>query len=778
MTSSRTSLARPLRLLVVAVLATAGMLVPAGSASAADTVTPVLSSFSVSATQVTPGQQVTFSYVATDDSGSLSRLRLAYLDRLGHSDLLIVEGPPASGSVTVTIPDNWWDGAHSLNVVTLTDASNNVISYFRNGTTFVTPGTTGPTSHTLLLAPGDLTVSGSSYEMTVPSLLSVSVASSAARPEAISVAYTAADTTGSLKSVELLFHDKYQLARIITLPGTGSLPLVDLVNFAIPATWPNGDYRLARVTLTDRFLNEARYDAAGTVRLAPLNAEGPTSHTLDFGNAAFNVSNSSADFTAPVLTSVLRSGSPMLPGGTASLSYTAESQDPLTSVSFRYTDTLGRSLNASRATDQLTGTLSATVPVDRPIGNYTLQDVYLQDSAGNGIRYYRNGTTTRTPQQSGQVPGTHALALSAMDLYVGRVPAAPMMEGVRLSSGRALVMWGSFLPDGLPVTGHTITAQPGGRTVNASGSATQGEVTGLTNGTTYRFTVRASNAVGTSQASSASAAATPRMTNNIITPGDFTGDGRNDLLGVKTSAKRNITYRPTFLYRGNGLGGFIASTPVAHPYGYQDLIVFSPGDFDGDGSSDVMVVRDQQAAGALHLQPGNGRGGFTQTVRNLGYRWSAMRTVFGAGDFSGDHNNDVMAVNGVGDLYLYRGNGLGGFAGATQKIGQGWGGFLTVFSPGDFTGDGKSDVMAVSKDGSLYLFRGNGLGRFAAAGQKIGSGWGGFLSVFSPGDFSGDRRSDVMAVTPAGDLLQFRGNGRGGWGSSARKIGGGWDAFR
>jgi hypothetical protein len=101
-----------------------------------------------------------------------------------------------------------------------------------------------------------------------------------------------------------------------------------------------------------------------------------------------------------------------------------------------------------------------------------------------------------------------------------------------------------------------------------------------------------------------------------------------------------------------------------------------------------------------------------------------------------------------------------------------------VFSKGDFTGDGRSDLMAVSKDGGLYLYRGNGLGRFAGAGQRIGNGWGSFLSVLSPGDFSGDRKSDVMAVNSAGELLLYRGNGRGGWAGGGLQIGKGWSIFR
>lgn len=94
-----------------------------------------------------------------------------------------------------------------------------------------------------------------------------------------------------------------------------------------------------------------------------------------------------------------------------------------------------------------------------------------------------------------------------------------------------------------------------------------------------------------------------------------------------------------------------------------------------------------------------------------------------------------------------------------------------VFSPRDFTGDGKSDVMAVSRTtGNLYLYAGNGKGGWLRSGVNIGAGWQNLPTVFSPGDFTSDRRSDVMAVKQPGDLYLFRGNGAGGWLSSGQRI--------
>ena len=149
---------------------------------------------------------------------------------------------------------------------------------------------------------------------------------------------------------------------------------------------------------------------------------------------------------------------------------------------------------------------------------------------------------------------------------------------------------------------------------------------------------------------------------------------------------------------------------------------------------------------------------------------------FSGRDFSGDGKADIAAVASGGDLYLYRGNGAGGFAGGGTRIGGGWG-FAKVFSPGDFTGDGKADILGVSSNGDLYLYRGNGAGGFAGGGTRIGAGWGIFAKVFSPGDFTGDGKADILGVSSNGDLYLYRGNGAGGFAGGGTRIGAGWGIF-
>ena len=133
-------------------------------------------------------------------------------------------------------------------------------------------------------------------------------------------------------------------------------------------------------------------------------------------------------------------------------------------------------------------------------------------------------------------------------------------------------------------------------------------------------------------------------------------------------------------------------------------------------------------------------------------------------DWSGDGHADVLAIDPGERLLLYRGNGAGGWlTGTGEPIGTGWGAFTAVLSPGDFSGDDKPDLLVRRADGALLLYRGNGAGGWLTGmGEPIGSGWETFTALLSPGDFTGDGKPDVLARRPDGALLLYRGDGAGG----------------
>ena len=121
-------------------------------------------------------------------------------------------------------------------------------------------------------------------------------------------------------------------------------------------------------------------------------------------------------------------------------------------------------------------------------------------------------------------------------------PPPPTGVSARPASQSAQVTWTPPGADGdSPITGYAVTPYVDGvaqDATQAGASATSATVSGLTNGSDYTFRVSASNAVGTSPASSASNAITPQATIfDFATPATVdSGDPSAVELGVKFTA--------------------------------------------------------------------------------------------------------------------------------------------------------------------------------------------------------------------------------------------------
>ena len=102
-------------------------------------------------------------------------------------------------------------------------------------------------------------------------------------------------------------------------------------------------------------------------------------------------------------------------------------------------------------------------------------------------------------------------------------PATPSAPVATAGDAQASVTWTKPDDGGFTITGYTVTSSPDGQTCTTSDAdALTCDVTGLTNGTAYTFTVTATNAVGTSAASSASNSVTPATVPGAPTIGTVT----------------------------------------------------------------------------------------------------------------------------------------------------------------------------------------------------------------------------------------------------------------
>ena len=126
----------------------------------------------------------------------------------------------------------------------------------------------------------------------------------------------------------------------------------------------------------------------------------------------------------------------------------------------------------------------------------------------NGTPYTFTVTATNAVG-TGPASGASAAVTPQADLPPVTVPGAPLDVEAVAGDAEATVSWDAPASDGgSAITGYAVTSSPDGKTCSTTG-ATTCVVSGLTNGTPYTFTVKATNAVGAGAASAASDAVTP-----------------------------------------------------------------------------------------------------------------------------------------------------------------------------------------------------------------------------------------------------------------------------
>lgn len=118
-----------------------------------------------------------------------------------------------------------------------------------------------------------------------------------------------------------------------------------------------------------------------------------------------------------------------------------------------------------------------------------------------------NGTSYTFSVVAINSTGTSSASSSSNSVIPVSVPNAPTSVVATAGDASASVAFVAGANNGSAITNFTLTSNPGGLT--ASGNSSPINITGLTNGTSYTFTIVATNSVGNSLPSSASASVTP-----------------------------------------------------------------------------------------------------------------------------------------------------------------------------------------------------------------------------------------------------------------------------
>lgn len=231
---------------------------------------------------------------------------------------------------------------------------------------------------------------------------------------------------------------------------------------------------------------------------------------------------------------------------------------------------------------------------------------------------------------------------------------------------------------------------------------------------------------------------------------DVEWDGKTDTGAYTFSGRHTWTLKATAV---EGTGTYSTSGSISVGSG-------RPGLHDQGGYSlgDLVTLN---SSGTLTVHLGHEKGNFGTKYSGTG--WPAGTVAVPFGDTNGDRCNELLVRTPGGDLRRYKGKCGAAYTPTSTytKIGTGWGQYDVLTSPGDANGDGRADLITrQASTGDMYFHAGTADGKFNGR-VKIGTNWKTYGRIAGVGDITGDGKADLVAHDRSGGLWRYEGVGNG-----------------
>ncbi len=227
-----------------------------------------------------------------------------------------------------------------------------------------------------------------------------------------------------------------------------------------------------------------------------------------------------------------------------------------------------------------TPSLSYPIPVEQPLRTYA-----SSVTAHSGQSYISTDGTTWSDLTTSS-PNANVNIRAYTQGMTASIPDAPSISNVSAGNAQVILSFNAPANDGgSPITSYQVISNPGN--VVATGSTSPLTVRGLLNGTTYTFTVTATNSAGTSGASAPSDRVTPTL------------GIQKQSIGVIRFSPITLTVGNTTTVSASATSGLVVSFDSTTP----DVCSVNGNTVTGLAAGICTIVANQEGSGNYYAAP-------------------------------------------------------------------------------------------------------------------------------------------------------------------------------